>query len=47
MMYECTQLVFAVSELRFICIYTKYKNLNPDTRADTELKCDIFKVVII
>jgi hypothetical protein len=26
--------------------YTKYEDLNPDARADTEMKCDILKYYI-
>ena len=31
----------------FTCICTKYKDLNPDARADTAMKCDIFTIFII
>jgi len=31
----------------FTYIYTKYDNLNPDARADTVMKCDIFTIFII
>jgi hypothetical protein len=31
----------------FICICTKYEDLNPDARAGTIMKCDTFTVFII